>query len=237
MARKRELPVIGRERELATAFDLVSAGMSVDVVGGRGSGRSAFLAALRARLEGEDWTVVAVRGIASLRTHASGALHLAGIGEPSPRGMAASLPDAALALTEASRRRRSVLFVDDWDDLDESFWGVIESVRRTTRVATVLTRLRGLRVRHTPSGLTASSLEPGYLIELGPLGFDELERIVTDYLGGPVEADTMSSVFGRSGGSTGLACALVDACRREGKLVRDAPARAGSRPGCCGAPG
>ena len=138
-------------------MDLIQAGVSIDVVGSRGSGRSAFLKALRARVEQDEWTVVSVRGIASLRQHPLAALHLAGIGATSGQRPGPSLHETADSLRQALRASRSVLFLDDWDDLDESSWGVAESVRREYGVPIVLSRLQGLRARHTPSGLPAST--------------------------------------------------------------------------------
>lgn len=212
--------MIGRERELALAIGLLLSGRSVDVVGGRGSGRTAFLNALRTRLEEIEWVSLNIRGVASLRAHPLGALYLAGIGSPSPQGIGTSLIESTAALREASRNTHSVLLIDDWDDLDESSWGVIESVRRNTGIPTVVSRLHGLRARHTPSGLDASTLEPSYVIELGPLGFDEMERVTNEYLDAPIESSTMSRIFARSGGNIGLALALIDACRREDRLVQ-----------------
>lgn len=212
--------MIGREKELNTALNLLASGTNIDIVGGRGSGQTTFLKATSDRLKQDDWSVITLRGIASLRSHPLAALHLAGIGDASPRGLAASIKETASALVEATKRERSVLFIDDWDDLDESSWGVIESLRRSTSVNTVLTRLKGLHARHTPSGLTASSIESTYVIELNPLGFDDTMHIITNHLGGQVEASTMSMIFARSGGNIGIARALVDSCRREKILVQ-----------------
>ncbi|WP_311258184.1 LuxR C-terminal-related transcriptional regulator [Microbacterium sp. WCS2018Hpa-9] len=217
--RKRDLMVVGREESLAAAVDLIQAGVSIDVVGSRGSGRSAFLQALRTRVEQDEWTVVSVRGIASLRQHPLAALHLAGIGATNGQRPGPNLHETADSLRQALRASRSVLFLDDWDDLDESSWGVAESVRREYGVPIVLSRLQGLRARHTPSGLPASTLEPSYVIDMTPLRFEELETALEKYLSHPIEASTMSRVFAKSGGNIGLALSLVDATVREKRLV------------------
>lgn len=211
--------VVGREESLTSAVDLIRAGVSIDVVGSRGSGRSAFLKALRSRIEEDEWTVIAVRGIASLRQHPLAALHLAGIGDPGTQRPGSNLHGTADALRQALRPQRSVLFLDDWDDLDESSWGVAESVRREYGVPIVLSRLQGLRARHTPSGLPASTLEPSYVIDMTPLRFEEMESALELYLSAPIEATTMSRVFAKSGGNIGLALSLVDATIREQRLV------------------
>lgn len=211
--------VVGREESLAAAVDLIQAGVSIDIVGSRGSGRSAFFKALRARVEQDEWTVVSVRGIASLRQHPLAALHLAGIGATSTQRPGPNLHETADSLRQALRASRSVLFLDDWDDLDESSWGVAESVRREYGVPIVLSRLQGLRARHTPSGLPASTLEPSYVIDMTPLRFEEMETALETYLSHPIEASTMSRIFAKSGGNIGLALSLVDATIREQRLV------------------
>ncbi|MCK8475683.1 helix-turn-helix transcriptional regulator [Microbacterium aurugineum] len=217
--RKRGRMVIGREQSLAAAVDLVHAGVSVDVVGGRGSGRSAFLKALRSRLEESEWTVIQVRGVASLRQHPLAALHLAGIPANGSQRSTSGLHETAEGLRHALRLPCSVLFLDDWDDLDESSWGVAEAVRRTNGIPIVLSRLQGLRARHTPTGLAASTLEPSYVIDMSPLRFEEMEKALEHYLKGSIEATTMSRIFAKSGGNIGLALSLVDACIREQRIT------------------
>ncbi|WP_165397372.1 helix-turn-helix transcriptional regulator [Microterricola gilva] len=111
-----------------------------------------------------------------------------------------------------------MLFLDDWDDLDESSWGVAEAVRRATGLPIVLSRLQGLRARHTPSGLHASTLEPTFVIEMVPIRFEELEQVISGHLAGQIEKSTISRLYAKSGGIVGLALSLVDAGVREGRL-------------------
>lgn len=211
--------VIGRNTELNAAFSMVQNGGSVDIVGSRGSGRTAFLGALQKRLESEEWRVISVRGVASLRQHPLAAVHLAGVGGPSDPRTASAIQATTEALINATRKNKSVLFLDDWDDLDESSWGVAEAVRRRTGLPLVISRLQGLRARHTPSGLNASTLEPSYVIELHPIRFEELEHALEDHLGAAIESGTMSRLYAKSGGIIGLARSLVDAGVREGRLT------------------
>ncbi|WP_336653017.1 MULTISPECIES: helix-turn-helix transcriptional regulator [unclassified Leucobacter] len=219
-SRKREIDMIGRKQELALAIELITSGLSVDLVGTRNSGRSAFLRQLRRRFEDLEWRVLTVRGVASLRPYPLAALHMAGLGSPSSRGNATSLRETTVELIDQVREARSVLLIDDWDDLDESSWGVVETVRRATGVPTVSARLQGMRARHTPSGLAASTFEPSYVIELAPLSFEDMEQVVVEFLGGPIDISTMTSVFVRSGGNTGLALTLLEICRREDRIVQ-----------------
>ncbi|QYM74657.1 LuxR family transcriptional regulator [Leucobacter luti] len=212
--------LIGRNRSLASAVSLLQAGTSIDVVGSRGSGRSAFLQSLRALLEKDECKVIVVRGVASLRQHPLAAMHLAGIGGPNDQ-RASSIQVTVEALREQAHGTKSVLFLDDWDDLDESSWGVAESVRRTTGMPIVLSRLQGLRARHTPSGLAASTLEPAYVIDMDPIRFEELEQVLEAHLGGTIETGTMSRLYAKSGGIVGLARNVLDAAVREGRMVNN----------------
>lgn len=218
--RKRTPVIVGREGSLSVAESLIQVGASIDVVGGRFSGRSAFLGALQQRLLDADWHVVYVRGVASLRQHPLAAMHLAGIGGPADTKTASTIQSTAEALRRATTEPKSVLFLDDWDDLDESSWGVAELIRRSTGLPIVLSRLQGLRARHTPSGLAASTLEPSYVIEMTPLRFEELEQAVATHIGGPIDAGTMSRIFAKSGGIIGLARSLVDAAVREDRMTK-----------------
>lgn len=219
---RKQAPVLfGRNQSLSKAFDLIGAGISVSVVGGRGSGRSAFLSALCKYLEDCGWSVVFIRGVASLRQHPLVALHLAGIGVSSTKATPSALYEAAEALKQATRPTKSVIFLDDWDDLDEASWGIIESIRRTTGVPIALSRLEGLRARHTPSGLPASTLEPSFVIDMTPLRFDDMERALESTVGGALDANTASRIFGKTGGNIGLAVILVDIAKREGLLTLD----------------
>ncbi|MEO7018317.1 MAG: LuxR C-terminal-related transcriptional regulator [Leifsonia sp.] len=211
--------MIGRESSLSMAIDLVESGSSVDIVGSRGSGRSAFLAELKLRLEDQGWTVLVVRVVASLKANPLVAMQLAGIGEPSDSRRPVTVRRMADALIQRIRTPKTALFLDDWDDLDEASWGVAESVRRWQDLPIVLSRLQGLRARHTPSGLEASTMEPSYVIDMVPVKFEELEDVVSQRLGGPIDAGAISRVYAKSGGVVGLALNLVDAAVREGRMT------------------
>lgn len=216
--RDRASDVRGREDALLQARASVGSGIRVDVVGARQSGRTTFLSALHDRLEEAEWHIVYVRGIASLRQHPLAALQLAGIGGTSRSGL--SLGETANSLRGSLCQPHSVLLVDDWDDLDESSWGVIEAVRRTTRSPVVLSRLHGRAARHTPTGLPASTIDPPYVIDMEPLGFDVLKRILEENFEGPVEQGTFSRLYTKSGGNVGLALSIAQAARKEGIIAQ-----------------
>lgn len=211
----------GRERSLARAESLIEAGRSIDVVGSRGSGRSAFFRALGERLQDRGWTIFTIRGVASLRGIPFAAIALAGVVETPPAQRGDGVAErVAHRLLEKVREQRTVIFLDDWNDLDESSWGVIEYVRSSTGVPIVISRLRGLAARHTPTGLAASTLPRTSSIEMTPLRFEELDDVIGAVLDGPVDAATSQRIYAISGGNVGLALAVIDASMRDGRLVR-----------------
>lgn len=211
----------GRERSLAKAQSLVEAGLSIDVVGSRGSGRTAFLNALAMRLESSDWTVHTIRGVASLRPNPFASIALSGLVDSVPaRGLGAIIDDVARQVMARVRAERTVFFLDDWNDLDEASWGVIEFVRSETGVPVVISRLQGLGARHTPSGLPASTLAATSAIDLLPLRFEDLDEVISSRLGGPVDDATSRRIYAKCGGNVGLSLALVDAGRQDGSLAR-----------------
>lgn len=210
----------GRERSLVKAQSLIEAGVSIDVVGSRGSGRTAFLGALGSRLETAEWTVHSIRGVASLKPHPFSALALSGLVDSlSPRGRGAMIDELARQVRSRVRGERTAFLVDDWNDLDESSWGVLDYVRSETGVPVVVSRLQGLAARHTPSGLQASTLAATSVIDMLPLRFEDLEDVIARTLGGAVDAATSRRIYAKCGGNVGLALALVEAARQDGTLI------------------
>ncbi|MGN6427194.1 MAG: LuxR C-terminal-related transcriptional regulator [Leifsonia sp.] len=222
---KKDPVFIGRSEELDIVVGLLSGRTSVDVVGERASGRTAFLTQLEARLQDDGWSVIQLRGIASLREQAFAALHLAGVGAPTDARGTSTLQVTANALRQLTDRPRSVLFIDDWDDLDETSWGVVEAVRRETGLPMVRARLRGLPARHTPTGLSAAGLEPVIVVDMAPLRFDDLERALQEAVGGPIDGGTMSRLYAKSGGSIGLALSIAEVAQNEKRMERGADGR------------
>lgn len=170
---------IGREQDLDLAVSLLLDGMSVDVVGPRGSGRSSFLQVLHIRLEELGRVVVRLRGVSALRGQPFAALSVAGYaGAMAGRGPAAvgEVTDAIIATVGG---RPAVVLVDDWDELDDISWGVIDAIRSRSGFPVVASRLRGQTAHHSPAGTGGSSVEPTYVIELTPLTFEPMQRIIT----------------------------------------------------------
>ncbi|OJX97928.1 MAG: hypothetical protein BGO96_13570 [Micrococcales bacterium 73-15] len=201
------------------AASYVQTGAVVDVVGCRGSGRTAFLGELRAKLVADGWTVLDLFGVASLRGYPLAALQVSPVQDlVSGRG-AGSIPAVVTAMVGYARTRRVVLLVDDWDDLDEATWGAVTAAQRIAGFPMVLTHLRGRTSRQTPTGLDPAGNLAAYVIPLGPLRIDEIEQILEHRLGAPTDGATLNRIFAKSGGLVGLALSVVDVAVREGALT------------------
>ena len=214
LMRQRE----GRERSLAMALDLVANGADVDVVGVRGSGKTVFLNELCAKLIPAGWKVLSIRGVASLRKRSLAALRLAGVAGTNDLLAGTPIDTITDALRRQVQGAKSVVVIDDWDDLDETSWGVVDWARREYGFSVVRTRVKGLRARHTPSGLTASSLGSFVVVELKPLQIQELEQVISIRLQARIEATTMGELYAASGGVVGLALSLATTAAREGRI-------------------
>lgn len=193
---------------------MVRSGTSFDVVGRRGSGRSTFLEQLRGRLVEDDWNVVRLAGNASLRQHVLSALQMAGFAEaPTPLAVMATRVTEALT-------PRSVLLVDEWDDLDETSWGIVAEARQRSGVPVVTSRLVGHDSRVTPTGVSSSVQGASFRVELSALRLDEVTIVLEEILGGPISRDLVDRIFTKSGGNVGLVAALAQAGKREQRIVR-----------------
>lgn len=206
--------LVGRDAALALARDLLAIGADIDILGTAGSGRTSVIDALATASADDQVTVVRINGIRSLRGNPLAALHAAGIGSQlaADRRPVSPLQNAIDALAIAVGTGRSVIMVDDSDLLDDASIGAIEAVRRLTRVPLV-------RSRHHLDATGAEAA--GYVIELGPLRYDELETVLSSRLDGSIDASTMSRLYAKSGGSVGLALTIVDLAAREGRMVRE----------------
>lgn len=205
-----------RAQTLQRALGLVKSGESVDIYGRRFSGRSHFLAKLREELEDDGWAVVTVAGVSSLQGTPLAALDIAGL-VSNPRA-GSGVRAAVMALVELAKTRRTVVLVDDWNALDETTWGVITAAQEIARIPIARTSLRRRDRRLTPTRREATTSPRMFAIDLVPLRIDELEEVLVEVLGGPVEASLVSRVFGKSAGIVGLAVSIVVAARSQGAL-------------------
>ncbi|MCL2090621.1 MAG: helix-turn-helix transcriptional regulator [Micrococcales bacterium] len=209
------------EQDLAATVDDVVGclrdSISVNLVGLRQSGRSRTALGVADRLRELGCDVVVVYGVAALRDRPLVALALAGVDVPSGNAVS-SVSGAVDALSELMAPGRSVLVVDDADDLDPASGGVVVAARaRRPFPVLSVTRPAGRR----SSSLLTTRLQPGVRVVLDPLDFDGLHRVVHRMLPGLVDSSTVAQIATLSGGLLGLVEAVVDTGRRTGSIAED----------------
>lgn len=199
----------------------VQRGKHVEVVGAPGSGKTTLLQRAQSSLQQDGWVVYSVQGQPSFVNHPLAALTVAGLvnaAELRPQPVAALLAAAVSDLCAKLPHGRSALFVDDWQELDDASWGVIQAAARRNAVPLVCSRLPA-----DPPGSSTSRLSPlagskMREVRLRPLTFAELEQALKQHLNGAIAPNTLSRIYAKTGGSPGLALALVDAATQVDKL-------------------
>jgi DNA-binding CsgD family transcriptional regulator len=192
----------------------VQAEVNVNLVGRRGSGRTTALAAAAEQLLPLGRTIHRIAGISHLRDRPLAALAVSGIDLRQPGG---SIAATVAALSRALAGPRSVLVVDDADELDEVSLGAIVAARaRTAFTVLAATRLPAGRAAAAPPLLHV--LQPTVRLRLRPLAFAELHGLVHDLLPGTVAAPTVALIATLTGGLPGLVQAVIATARRAGRL-------------------
>ncbi|WP_423058331.1 response regulator transcription factor [Brevibacterium linens] len=169
-------------------------------------------------LRTSGYGVTHVQGVASLKKFPLAALNLAGIGSTRDPSSVDALVNTTEALRKQFSQARHIIAIDDWDELDEASWGVIEMLRRTTNARVITTRLKTVKVRHTPSGIPTTNVEPSYYVELGSLPYKDLATVIEQQLGAPIASATMSRIYAKTNGIVGLARSIVTTAAHENNL-------------------
>lgn len=201
-----------RAQQVARAADAIQHGASVEVSGPPGCGRSAFLHAVRARLESRGWHTVAVAGVPALRSKPFGALIAWGALEPDstpPLDVRTAVDQVAAKLPS----RRAVAVADDTDDLDDSSAGVLDALRSVRRTPVIWARCSlGGDARFSVSHDVVT-------IPLTGLRFDEFLSVLDTRLEHPVDSSTAARIYAQTAGRPGLALAALEAAVRERRLI------------------
>lgn len=185
----------------------------MSLIGLPGSGRGAVLHQVRLSLEESGWATLVLRGD-GVRPLES--LVLSGL----VTGQGPALTSVALErLTAAAGARRSVMLVENVDQLDDASAAVVGAVvarHGTPVVASLRPPYPGTRsVDRVLAGREATA------VWLPPLPYEDVHRLLVDVLGADVEPDVAARVYALSGGLPGLARAIATEARRAGHLVRD----------------
>ncbi|QAY63583.1 hypothetical protein ET495_10360 [Xylanimonas allomyrinae] len=198
---------------LTSASDFLRDDISVHLVGPRRSGRSLLALEIAERARNEGFGVLTVTGNPAWRKEPFTALALSGLDFSS--GLRSS-PQAVVELSRLLGSRRWLVVCDDADDLDQQTVGALLAMCRRRRLVFVATT-RGAQ-RFDPDGLVVG-LTPLVQLAVPPLSHDRIQRIAVDTLGAPLDQRTLSRVATLTGGSFGLARAMMRVGRHTGALT------------------
>lgn len=206
-----------RAAVLQRMVKMLELGHDIDLVAKRGNGLSTMLKRLALELEEREWRVVRIKGVLSLRPHALAALHAAEIGV-SADGRATGIAGVVHSLRSLAAVGPLALLVDDWHDLDEVSWGVIETVKARASISVVVGRRPTDIFMQTPTGLEGSSARSSFVVQLHPMGFSEMTHAVEERLGGTMDYASASRLFVYSGGVPALVFGVLEGLRLAGRV-------------------
>jgi len=207
-----------RRRELAAVLAHVRDGVSVELRGSWGSGRTTLLRGVENAARHEGFGTLSVSGEYALRAHALEALGVAGVRSASAGGTSA-ISARVEALTGWALARPALILVDDAAVVDPESWGVISAVQRRTDVPVVYAL-----DAHAPEGSGALHVLECRVarVALDALRYEEVRALLEDVLGGGVDAHTAGRVFSKSGGLPRLVVAVGETGRQYGLLREQA---------------
>lgn len=197
-------------------------GVSVQLLGLPGSGRSVLARKVADELSDIDYETIWVKAIAPLRDRPLASLALAGVAiEPVPASVSTTMvvAKATDALGRMAGKKRAALVIDDAEHLDPASGGVILAARARNPFPILFTDRPGRDADELVSALVTES-QPGVRLTMAPLPLDDIHELVHEVLQGVVEPAVVARVAMLSGGLPRLITALVDAGRRSGRLTR-----------------
>ncbi|NYI75761.1 LuxR family transcriptional regulator [Nocardioides panzhihuensis] len=194
--------------------DYVGAGLSVHLVGPRGSGRSELCALVADRLEDDGLPVLHVGGHRAWQIEPFAALTAAGIGGATPAGARRTIGEMTAALNKQVENG-TVLVIDDADVLDTYSVGALRNIHRQRRLLAVTSS----RHQHPVAENTLMlGIAPSVQVRTPTLEVDEVHEECRSILGGPVEAGSLARITMVTGGLLGLVRAIATIGPRAGVL-------------------
>lgn len=199
------------------AVEHLVGGTSVDLRGQKGSGRSMLVAAITSELVERGWDVVRVQAVATLKDRPLEALAVADLARRTDQRDASAVSAAVRRVARAVADGRTVLAVDDADDLDQASAGAI-TVAHARGAFPVLSTTRPRPERVRDPFVLPSEVRPGVQVVVPPLGYLDVHALLGETLPGQLDPDVVARVYTASGGLPGLAVAIAVAARRGGLL-------------------
>ncbi|KRC42083.1 hypothetical protein ASE27_17905 [Oerskovia sp. Root918] len=191
--------------EVQSAVDHLRSGMSVEVVGQRGIGRTTLTRRVVAELERTGASVLSLTGLTSTVPEPYVSLRLAGVETPKDGPTLYGFVDRVAR--ELARGSSAYVVLDDVLTIDEDSLAVVTVARERLDAPVLVTSLPFRR------GLTSAQrwfpAEKGVRITLGPLSYEETSALVHRLLGGRVASDVVAHVYAKSSGITSLVRSIV----------------------------
>ncbi|MFH5880288.1 hypothetical protein [Arthrobacter sp. NA-172] len=194
------------EQEVRRTLDYVARGMMVGIVGAPGSGRTSVVQKVIADLEKTGTTIYFISGLRSHRGIPFGGIYSLSldirIGQLGVLGVADTLAG------RLARPGERVLVVDDLEFVDAETVAVLDAVRRRTRRPMIVTMSESSI--YSKGQLAALSPGPEARVHLNPLRYEQVNELITDFMGAPADADTTARILTKSAGNPRLAVRIAE---------------------------
>jgi DNA-binding NarL/FixJ family response regulator len=198
---------------------LLKAGVSVNLVGLHGSGRSTVLREVALALADADWRLLRVQGVSALRDRPLEALAIAGVAARHEKGAASAVAAAVAAVESSLRSGRAVVVIDDADDLDQTSAGVVVAAQSRARLP-VLTASLPLPPLRRDRHRVPAHVSPVVELQMPVLSYVDAQTMLAELLPGKIAPSVVSRVYAASGGLPSLIIAMSDGARRRGGMNR-----------------
>ena len=209
-------PFAGRQRELAHLAGLAH-GRGVLIAGPAGAGKSRLATEVLRTFDPAEFTVVSIRATRAAGEIPYGALaHL--LPAQAPAGLTNPLRWAADGVSAHARGRRLVLSVDDAHLLDTASAAVVHHLVRTSRALMVATLRTGEPAVPPDSVVRLWQDELAAREDIGALGIEDTDAILSGALGGPMDDATVQRLWRATEGNALLLHEIVIAAVDAGNL-------------------